>query len=499
MLHKKSWIGYTIVGKNSGGSMTLYNLDNIATQAMIERGFIPGFSPEIMKEISQITLPSIPLSDSKARDMRHLKWCSIDNDDSLDLDQLTFAESLGSHGFRIYVAVACVDLLVKKKDIVDDRAKNNTTSVYTPTKKFPMLPERLSNDLTSLNPDKDRLAVIFEGHLSSDGALQEHSIYLGYVHNYAKLAYDATSVWLDGGTIPKPIAAVDGLAEQVILQDAIAQKLALLRHTQGALSLETIEPQTILSNGIPVDIKPMPKNRGRLLIENFMIVANMISARFATEHSLPFIRRVVTTPKRWDKIVEIAAEHGETLPMTPDAIALEKFLVKQRKANPKAFPDISLTVIKLLGRGEYRVVAPGRNVPGHFGLAVRDYSHSTAPNRRYPDLIVQRIILSVLYQTPLPYTEKELGELAFHCTQKEDDADKVERRMRKSAAALILMNDIGKEFDRCWRKRNMDQAIFSSSRRETCKGYWVCGCRRLGSSQASSYGCFSRVHRLFVY
>jgi len=426
---------------------TAYNLDTIATQAMQERGFVPGFPPLVVSETDAVTAPKFPLPNFNARDQRKLLWFSIDNDDSKDLDQITYAEKADNNGYRVYIAVACVDLLVHRGSAINARAENNTTSVYTPTKVFPMLPERLSTDLTSLNADVDRLALVFEGHLTEDGTLQDFSIYPSYVHNYAKLAYDAISQWLDGGPRPAYIANVNGLEEQIRLQDTIAHKLSDLRHKMGALSFETIEPQTVLVQGIPVAIKEMPANRGRLLIEHFMIVANMISAKYAEKNNLSFIRRVVTVPKRWDKIVEIVKGYGYDLPATPDAASLEKFLLKQKVADPVTFPDLSLTIIKLLGRGEYKVVIPGKEVPGHFGLALQDYSHSTAPNRRFPDLIIQRILLASLGKTEMPYTQKDLASLADHCTQKEDDAQKVERHMRKSAAALVLEKEIGNTFD----------------------------------------------------
>lgn len=426
----------------------LYNLDALAKKALIERGFIPDFPVAVIKETERLAEPSFPIPGYTTKDMRQLLWFSLDNDDSRDLDQLTYAEKLPAGGYKIYVAIACVDILVKKNSAIDNRAANNTTSIYTPTKIFPMLPEKLSTDLTSLNPNEDRVSMIFEGHLNADVSLESYSIYLGFVHNHAKLAYDAVSDWMDGkGPAPEKIKEVKGLEDQLRLQDSIAQALAKLRHTQGALSLDTIEPHTVLSDGIPVEIDLMPKNRGRLLIENFMILANTISARYATTHKLAFFRRVVVAPKRWDKIIKIAKEFGDILPETPDSIALEKFLVKRKKEDPVAFPDLSLTIIKLLGSGEYRVFYPGKESPGHFGLALRDYTHSTAPNRRFPDLIVQRILLSSLNNKEMPYSQNELETLAAHCTEKEDDADKVERKMRKSAAALVLSKDIGKEYE----------------------------------------------------
>lgn len=414
---------------------------------MLERGFIPDFPPAALQQAEALKEPPLPIPGLDAKDLRKLLWFSLDNDDSRDLDQLTYAEKLPNGIYKIYVAVACVDFLVHKQTPIDNRAANNTTSIYTPTKIFPMLPEKLSTDLTSLNPGKDRVSMVFEGTLSLDGTLQTYSVYLAYVHNYAQLAYDNVSNWLDGAPLPEKIDHIEGLEEQIRLQDSIAQTLAKLRHTLGALSLETIEPHTVLANGTPVAIDLMPKNRGRLLIENFMIVANTISARFADANKLAFLRRVVVVPKRWDKIIEVAKEHGTELPEMPNSIALEKFLVKQKETEPDTFPDLSLTIIKLLGSGEYRIIYPGITSPGHFGLALRDYTHSTAPNRRFPDLIVQRILLAVLKKQEMPYSQKELEAIAVQCTQKEDEADKVERRMRKSAAALVLSRDIGKEFD----------------------------------------------------
>jgi len=424
-----------------------YNLDELATLAMLSKGFIPDFPPAVVQETAALTLPHFPIPNFQAKDLRKLLWFSLDNDDSRDLDQLTYAEQLPGGGYKLFVAVADVGLLVKKASAIDNRAENNTTSVYTPTKIFPMLPERLSTGLTSLNPGEDRVAIIFEGTLSPDGVLGEYTIYLAYVHNYAQLAYDAVSHWLDGGTSPETVRKVPGLEAQIRLQDAISQKLAQLRHQQGALSLETIEPHTVLKQGVPVAIDLVPKNRGRLLIENFMIVANTISARFAQDRNLAFLRRVVVVPKRWDKIIQVAEERGTQLPLSPDSVALEKFLTKEKDRDPVSFPDLSLTIIKLLGSGEYRVIYPGKESPGHFGLALRDYTHSTAPNRRFPDLIAQRILFASLQGLPMPYTSKDLETLAAKCTQKEDDAEKVERKMRKSAAALVLSTQIGKTFD----------------------------------------------------
>jgi len=429
------------------GNSTI-DLTKIAHEAMIERGFIPDFSPAIYQEVSELKPLQISVSNTDTKDLRNLLWFSIDNDDSRDLDQLTYATNLPQGKNKIYVAVANVDSLVKSTSAINHRAEQNTTSVYTPTKIFPMLPEKLSTDLTSLNPNQDRLAIIFEGVLLPDGTLDEYSIYLGYVHNYAQLAYDGLSTWLDGNSpMPDKVKAVSGLETQIRLQDAISQQLATTRQKLGALSFETIEANPIIANGVPQSISKTVQNRARILIENFMIVANTISARYSEANKLSTFMRVVTTPKYWDKIVQVAAEYGEKLPMTPDAPALEQFLLKQKMKDPVRFPDLSLTVIKLLGRGEYQLSIPGKPSPGHFGLALKSYSQSTAPNRRFPDLITQRLLLASITKQPSPYTVDQLKDLAVHCTQKEDDADKIERRMKKSAAAIILSSSIGKEFD----------------------------------------------------
>lgn len=431
----------------NGKTGTIVDLDIIAKQAMRDKGLLPEFSSDVLQEVNSLQEPVIPIPAMKVHDMRKLLWFSIDNDDSKDLDQLTHAEKLDNGRYRIRVAVANVSYLVKQNTAIDSHAMHNTTSVYTPSEIFPMLPLKLSTDLTSLNPDVDRLAVVFEGEISNEGALGDYKIYLAYVHNYAKLAYNSLSDWLDGKIpAPSPIDNVPGMADQIRLQDSIAKLLEIFRRKQGSLSLETIEPQAIVSNGVVVDLKAMPITRTRKLIENFMIVANTISAKYSEKHEIPQLRRVVVVPKRWDKIVAVAAERGAQLPADPNALALENFLVNQKEANPLTYPDLSLTIIKLLGNGEYRVAIPGKATPGHFGLALRDYTHSTAPNRRYPDLITQRILIASLTNQKAPYKDDELDTLAEHCTQKEDDAQKVERRMRKSAAAQMLSTMIGKEF-----------------------------------------------------
>ncbi|HEX2922489.1 MAG TPA: RNB domain-containing ribonuclease, partial [Chloroflexota bacterium] len=307
---------------------------------------------------------------------------------------------------------------------------------------------KLSTNLTSLNPDEDRMAVVVEMVIDSNGCLVDSDIYQACVRNHAKLAYNSVAAWLDGdGPEPEGITAVEGLAENLRLQDKVAQAMKNYRHVRGALSLETIESKPVFSDGQLLSLDVEEKNRAKEIIEDFMIGANGVTARFLESKGLPSIRRVVRTPKRWDRIVQLASDHGFTLPNDPDSKALEEFLNSEKKEDPLRFPDLSLSVIKLMGAGEYVADRPGENPPGHFGLAVKDYSHSTAPNRRYTDLITQRLLKSALQGTRSPYEDDELDELARHCTEQEDDAKKVERQVNKSAAALLLESKVGHVFD----------------------------------------------------
>ena len=423
------------------------DLTEIAKRSMAEHQLLFDFPPEVIREVNQLQSAAKPTASS-VKDVRHFLWFSLDNDDSKDLDQLTYAESIGSQFYKIYIAIADVDSLVKKGSAVDRYAHQNTTSVYTPTKIFSMLPEKLSNDLTSLNENQDRLAIVVEADIQLDGSLSNYVVYPGYVNNHAKLAYNSVSEWLDGiGPPPKAIMQSTELEKQVRLQDTIAKILFKYRHDQGALTLQTIEPKTVIQSQKVVDIIPIVKNRGRDLIEDFMIAANKSTASFLINHRIPSLRRVVRVPKRWDRIVAIAQGFGEQLPAEPDAKALDIFLMNRRLLDPLHFPDLSLTIIKLLGNGEYVVEYPGEKPIGHFSLAVKDYTHSTAPNRRYPDVITQRLIKAAIENLPLPYTGEELENLAKHCTEKEDDAEKVERKMKKSAACLHLSSKISQQFD----------------------------------------------------
>lgn len=422
-------------------------LQGIAQRAMLERGLLPDFSAQALAELGKIQSPAT-MTGGPVRDLTDLLWASIDNDDSRDLDQLTVAEAMPGDKVKILVAVADVDALVTNGSAIDEHARHNTTSVYTAAKIFPMLPERLSTNLTSLNFNEDRLSIVVEMVIGADGSIQGSDIYGARVRNHAKLAYNSVAVWLEGnGTVPEAITVVNGLAENLRAQDNAAQRMKNLRHVHGALSLETIEARPIFEGDTIRDLQAEEKNRAKDIIEDFMIAANGVTARYLASRRFPSIRRVVRTPKRWDRIVEIAREHQFTLPGSPDSKALDEFLVKEKTADPLRFPDLSLAVIKLLGAGEYIAELPGDPAPGHFGLAVKDYSHSTAPNRRYTDLITQRLLKAAIEGKSLPYRKDELDVLATHCTEEEDAANKVERQVGKSAAALVLESRIGERFD----------------------------------------------------
>ncbi len=429
--------------QNSNSSI---DLTSLAKQSMIEHQLLPDFPLAVLTEVSQLTSPE-KINSPEVKDLRHLLWFSIDNDDSRDLDQITFAEKLDEQ-FKIYVGIADVDSLVKKGSAIDRYAQHNTTSVYTPTKLFPMLPEKLSTYLTSLNENEERIALIVEASIDATGNLITSSIYRAHVINKAKLAYNSVSAWLDGAEpAPNAIKTNPDLDYQIRLQDKIAQILRQYRHKEGALTLQTIETFPVIDGQRIVDIKATGKNRAKDLIEDFMIAANRSTVSFLKNKQKPSLRRVVRTPKQWDRIVEIAKQYGANLPTEPDAKALDLFLYQRLVSDPLHFPDLSLTVIKLLGRGEYVVEQPGAQPIGHFSLAVKDYTHSTAPNRRFPDLITQRLIKSILANQPYAYTLSELDQLAKHCTEKEDEAEKVERKMKKSAASLLLSSKIDQEFD----------------------------------------------------
>jgi VacB/RNase II family 3'-5' exoribonuclease len=423
-----------------------FHLADGARKAMLDAGFLPDLPAEAIHQASKLR-PAAPAGPG-VRDLRSLLWSSIDNDDSRDLDQIEVAERLAGGHIRVRVGIADVDALVHRGSAIDGYAAHNTCTVYTAAKIFPMLPESLSTDRTSLGPRADRLAIVVEMDVDPGGAVVSSDVYAAAVNNHAQLAYDGVGAWLEGaGPPPPPVAADRALQEQLRLQDVAAQSLKKLRFERGALDLETIEAHAIMRDDDVVGIELTKKSRARSLIEDFMVAANGAMARFLDARGVSSIRRVVKAPERWQRIVALAAQSGHSLPAEPSSRALAAFLDERRAAAPDTFADLSLSVVKLMGPGEYALERPGEPHDGHFGLAVADYSHSTAPNRRFADLVTQRLLKAALARAPAPYTDEELAAIALRSTQKENDARKVERTTRKQAAAMFLSSRIGQEFD----------------------------------------------------
>jgi exoribonuclease-2 len=424
-----------------------FDLQTAAKQIMLENGFEPDFPPEAHQQIERIKAqPPQPTSD--VRDLRHLLWSSIDNDTSRDLDQIEYAEKLPDGSIKIMVGIADVDAFVPKDTPLDRHAAKETVTVYTGVRNFPMLPEELSTDATSLLEVDGKLSVITEFVVDTNGECSQHQVYRALVTNKAQLAYNAVGAWLEGsGPAPAKVAASPELQAQLKLQDEIAQALRNERHRHGALDIETTEVHPVVLNNQIIDLQKQEKNRATELIEDFMIAANGVVARTLEDAKLSSIRRVVKTPERWDRIVALAAQQGGRLPAQADSKALNDFLQSRKAADPDHFADLSVAVIKLMGPGEYVLERPGEPSPGHFGLAVQDYTHSTAPNRRFADVVTQRLIKAVLAGGNTPYTDNELAAIASNCTLKEDAARKVERAMAKRIAAVTMSSKIGQVFD----------------------------------------------------
>jgi len=414
---------------------------------MIEHGFQPDFPAGTQPELAAIEAQPAPPAANGLADLRNLLWSSIDNDTSKDLDQIEWAEQLPDGRIRVLVGVADVDARVKKGTVIDKHAAFETTSVYTGVSIFPMLPTELSEGITSLNENQDRLAIVVEYSVDANGATSDEKAYRALVRNRAQLAYPSIGAWIDGKAAPPPkVAASSDLAAQLKLQDTAAQRMAGGRYQHGALEFETIETQPVLVTDEIIGIAPIEKNRATSLIEEFMVASNGVVARTFESAGIASIRRIVQVPKRWDRIVDLAAQKGTTLPADPDSKALNEFLLTQKQKDPDHFPDLSLAVIKLMGPGEYVLIKPNAPSPGHFGLAVRDYTHSTAPNRRFPDMVTQRLLKAWLTKSTAPYSEDELNSIAQRCTEMEDAARKVEREMAKRIAAVVLHPHIGQSY-----------------------------------------------------
>ena len=429
-----------------------FNLVAAAHAAMVEHGFQPDFPAGTDGELATIEAHAQPPSSNESfvaefQDLRSLLWSSIDNDTSKDLDQIEWAQQLPDGRIRVLVGVADVDSKVAEGTVIDGHARSETTSVYTGVRVFPMLPAELSEGITSLNEDEERAAIVIEFCVDSTGAVTDEKAYRALVRNRAQLAYNSVGAWLEGrGPAPAKVAASANLAAQLKLQDKAAQSMSGSRYQHGALDLETVETRPVTLGADVVDLATLEKNRATSLIEEFMVAANGVMARTFEQAGIASIRRIVRTPKRWDRIVELAAGLGTTLPAEPDSKPLNDFLLAQKQKDPDHFPDLSLAVVKLMGPGEYVLVKPNEVSPGHFGLAVQDYTHSTAPNRRFPDVVTQRILKALIKKAPQPYSEGDLNAIALRCTLMEDAARKVEREMEKRIAAVVLHPRIGQSF-----------------------------------------------------
>lgn len=424
-----------------------FNLADRARRALLELGFLPDFPPEAEAQVAALQRAGMPPSPG-VEDLRGLLWSSIDNPESMDLDQLEWAEALPDGSVRLLVAIADVDAGVPAGTPLDLRAGANTASLYTGAAVYPMLPRPLSEDLTSLLEDVDRLSVVIGYRVRPDGSVDQGGVRRAMVRNKAKLSYPEVGPWLQGeAALPPPVAAVPGLEEQLRLQDRATRALRAARERAGALALRTIEPRAVMSDGTVLDLQDIPDSRSRELIEDLMVAANGVMARFLDGAHRSSLARIVRRPKRWDRIVALAQGLGTALPADPDGVALSRFLQAQKARDPLHFPDLSLAVVKLLGPGEYLLRPAGEDSPGHFGLAANDYSHSTAPNRRYPDLVTQRLVKALLAGARAPYSDGELEGIAQHCTRMEAATRKLERLMRKVIAALLLHDRVGESFD----------------------------------------------------
>ncbi|MFN7999157.1 MAG: RNB domain-containing ribonuclease [Bryobacteraceae bacterium] len=425
-----------------------YDLEAIARREMVEDGFQPDFPPEVRRQVAEIRAqPPSPSAGDGIQDLRALPWSSIDNDTSRDLDQIEVAERMPDGSIRVRVGIADVDSAVPLKSPIDRHASENCTTVYTGVRNFSMLPEELSTDLTSLGEHVDRMSMVVEFKVAPDGSVQDGKAYRALTRNAAQLAYNSVGIWLESnGDVPPKVAGSKELQDQLRMQDEAAQKLRDLRHKMGALDLDRAETEPVMSDGRITGIRPRHRNRASQLIEDFMIAANGVIARTLAQGHLSSIRRVVRTPERWERIVELAARTGEQLPPEPDSAALNRFLMKRRAEDPVHYADLSLAVVKLMGPGEYVMERADDASIGHFALAVQDYTHSTAPNRRFADLVTQRLLKAAIGGTAPPYADSDLNAIARNCTQREDAARKVERAMNKRIAAVALRDKIGQVF-----------------------------------------------------
>jgi VacB/RNase II family 3'-5' exoribonuclease len=426
---------------------TQVDLQAVAKEVMQQRGFNPDFPPAIKEQLADLRAHPPQIAAGKdVRDLRNLLWSSIDNDTSRDLDQIEVAERLPDDSVKVLVGIADVDAFVPKQTAIDQHAARETITVYAGIRNFAMLPDELSTGKTSLLENQDCFSVVIEFVADMGGHVTSSDVYRALVRNHAQLQYNSVGAWLEGtAAAPAKVAASTDLQVQLRLQDDVAQKLKSRRFENGALNLQTDELRPVILNDQVVEMQKQRKNHATELIEDFMIAANGVVARMLEKVSS--LRRIVKQPQRWDRIVQLATRYSEKLPPDPDSKALNDFLLKRKSADPDHFADLSLAVIKLIGPGEYVLERPDGPSPGHFGLAVQDYTHSTAPNRRFPDIVTQRLIKAMLASQPNPYSDDELSAIAANCTAKGNAARKVERDMSKRLAAVAMQDRIGATFD----------------------------------------------------
>jgi len=418
-----------------------FDLAAAARLEMFHEGFHPDFPPGTEDQIASIR--ATPVQTAGLKDLRNLLWSSIDNDTSRDLDQIEVAER-AEGGIRVRVGVADVSARVSIGTPIDKHAADQTVTVYTAVKNFSMLPEELSTDLTSLEPNEDRAAMVVEFLVTASGEIGQSAIYPALVRNHAQLTYNKVGPWLEGRG---KLDVSPELQAQLRLQDEAAHLLRAERNRLGALHFDRPEATAVLQDGQISGLEAALRTRSNDLIEDFMVAANEVMATTLSRAGASSIRRVVKTPERWPRIVELAAQHGGNLPAEPDSLALNLFLKKLKADDPVHYEDLSLCVIKLMGPGIYMLLRPGDKHEGHFGLAAHDYTHSTAPNRRFSDLVTQRLIHAVLAKQGTPYADSDLDAIAMNCTLKEKAARKVERTSEKRAAAVVLHNRIGEMFN----------------------------------------------------
>jgi exoribonuclease R len=450
-----------------------FDLAHAAVEELHEAGFKPEFGRDVQEQVSEIERDIAHWGDAKsAADLRGLGWSSIDNDTSKDLDQIEVAERVPT-GIRLHIAIGDVAAAVEKGSPIDEHAQNQTQTIYTAVKNFPMLPLELSAGLTSLNENEDRLAILMSFTVASNGELLDETVSRSWVRNRAQLAYSRVGPWLDaGGNDPKNVVNLrsdsarehdsdeaastrmdgdrnlraDWLAEQLKLQDEATEALHRTRIAAGALDFHKAEAEPVLMDGHIASVHEVTQNRAMHLIEDLMVAANGVMARALRKGGRSGLQRVVKTPERWNRIVALAQRTGRTLPEQPDSVELNKFLQAQRESDPDHYPDLAVAVIKLMGPGEYMLMRADDDPTGHFGLAARDYTHSTAPNRRFPDLVTQRILHAMMDDAPPPYTDGELAAIAQHCNEADKALRKIERRMQKRVAAVAMSGHVGEDF-----------------------------------------------------